>query len=65
MRRYWAWRRTDFTIAVTAMVGVLLTTVLTGMIWPCCCRSLFVLYKASRPYVAALGQDAGPPRDLR
>ena len=30
MRRYWAWRRTDFLIAVAALVGVLLTTVLIG-----------------------------------
>ena len=56
MRRYWAWRRTDFLIAVTAMVGVLLTTVLTGMVLAVGLSVLFVLYKASRPYVAALGR---------
>ena len=31
MRRYWAWRRTDFVIAVVALVGVVLTTVLAGL----------------------------------
>ena len=56
MRRYWAWRRTDFLIAVTAMVGVLLTTVLTGMVLAVALSVMFVLYKASRPYVAALGK---------
>jgi len=56
MRRYWAWRRTDFLIAVTAMVGVLLTTVLTGMVLAVGLSVMFVLYKASRPYVAALGR---------
>ena len=59
MRRYWAWRRTDFTIAVTAMVGVLLTTVLTGMLLAVMLSVVFVLYKASRPYVAALGRMPG------
>jgi sulfate permease, SulP family len=59
MRRYWAWRRTDFTIAVTAMVGVLLTTVLAGMLLAVLLSVVFVLYKASRPYVAALGRMPG------
>ena len=59
MRRYWAWRRTDFAIAVTAMVGVLLTTVLTGMIVAVLLSVLLLLYRASRPYVAILGRMAG------
>ena len=59
MRRYWAWRRTDFLIAVAAMVGVLLTTVLTGMLLAVLLSVAFVLYKASRPYVAALGRMPG------
>jgi high affinity sulfate transporter 1 len=59
MRRYWQWRRTDFLIAVTAMVGVLLTTVLTGMVLAVLLSVLFLLYRASRPYVAVLGRMAG------
>jgi MFS superfamily sulfate permease-like transporter len=59
MRRYWAWRRTDFLIAVTAMVGVLLTTVLAGMVLAVLLSVAFVLYRASRPYVAALGRMPG------
>ncbi len=59
MRRYWRWRRTDFLIAMTAMVGVLLTTVLAGMVIAVILSVAFVLYRASRPYVAALGRMPG------
>jgi SulP family sulfate permease len=59
LRRYWAWRRTDFVIAITAMVGVLLTTVLAGMIIAVLLSVMFVLYRASRPHVAALGRMPG------
>lgn len=59
MRRYWAWRRTDFVIATAAMVGVLLTTVLAGMVLAVLLSVMFVLYRASRPYVAALGRMPG------
>ena len=59
MRRYWRWRRTDFLIAVTAMVGVLLTTVLVGMIVAVLLSLLLLLYRASRPYVAVLGRMPG------
>ncbi len=59
LRRYWAWRRTDFVIAVAAMVGVLLTTVLAGMVLAVLLSVAFLLYRASRPYVAALGRMPG------
>jgi sulfate permease, SulP family len=59
LRRYAAWRRTDFLIAVAAMVGVLLTTVLAGMVFAVILSIVFVLYKASRPYVAVLGRVPG------
>jgi sulfate permease, SulP family len=59
LRRYWAWRRTDFLLAMTAMVGVLLTTVLVGMLLAVLVSVAFVLYRASRPYVAALGRMPG------
>jgi MFS superfamily sulfate permease-like transporter len=59
MRRYWRWRRTDFAVALTAMVGVLLTTVLTGMIVAVLLSVLLLLYRASRPYVAVLGRMPG------
>jgi SulP family sulfate permease len=59
MRRYWSWRRTDFLIAVTAMVGVLLTTVMVGMLVAVMLSIVFMLYRASRPNVAALGRMPG------
>jgi MFS superfamily sulfate permease-like transporter len=59
MRRYWRWRRTDFAIAMTAMVGVLLTSVLAGMLLAVLLSVLFLLYRASRPYVATLGRMPG------
>jgi SulP family sulfate permease len=55
MRRYWAWRRTDFVIAMAALVGVVLTTVLYGLIVAVLLSLVFLLYRASRPHVAALG----------
>jgi high affinity sulfate transporter 1 len=60
MRRYWRWRRTDFVIAMTAMVGVLLTSVLAGMLIAVLLSVLFLLYRASRPYAATLGRMPGP-----
>ncbi len=59
MRRYWAWRRTDFVIALVAMVGVILTSVLTGLIIAVLLSLTFLLYRASRPHVASLGLLAG------
>jgi len=59
MRRYWRWRRADFALAMTAMIGVLLTSVLTGMIVAVLLSVLLLLYKASRPYVAVLGRMPG------
>ena len=44
---------------MTAMVGVLLTTVLAGMVIAVLLSVAFVLYRASRPYVAALGRMPG------
>jgi SulP family sulfate permease len=59
LRRYWAWRRTDFVLAVIALVGVLLTTVLVGMVLAVVLSVTFLLYRASRPYVASLGRMPG------
>jgi MFS superfamily sulfate permease-like transporter len=53
-------RRSDLVIAMTAMVGVLLSTVLTGMIVAVLLSVLLLLYRASRPYVAVLGRMPGP-----
>jgi sulfate permease, SulP family len=59
LRRYWTWRRTDFVIAVVALFGVVLTTVLIGLVIAVLLSVLFLLYRASRPYVASLGRVHG------
>ena len=70
LRRYWAWKRTDFLLAMTALGGVVFTTALTGMAIAVTLSLLAILYRASRPYIAVLGRvpgdppvfaDAGPP----
>jgi MFS superfamily sulfate permease-like transporter len=59
MRRYWEWRRTDFLIAMVALVGVVLTTVLAGLVLAVLLSVTLLLYRASRPHIAALGQLPG------
>jgi SulP family sulfate permease len=59
LRRYWAWRRADFAIALVALVGVVLTSVLVGMVVAVLLSLVLLLYRASRPYVAALGRLSG------
>lgn len=61
LRRYWRWRRTDFLLAMTALVGVVLTTALIGMVIAVTLSLLAILYQASRPYIALLGRLPGQP----
>ncbi len=61
LRRYLAWRRTDFLLAMTALAGVVLTTALTGMAIAVALSLLAILYQASRPYIAILGRIPGDP----
>ena len=61
LRRYWAWKRTDFLLAVTALGGVVFTTALTGMAIAVTLSLLAILYRASRPYLAVLGRVPGDP----
>jgi sulfate permease, SulP family len=56
LRRYLRWRRTDFILAITALVGVVLTTALIGMAIAVTLSLLAILYQASRPYIAQLGR---------
>jgi high affinity sulfate transporter 1 len=62
MRRFWRWRRTDFVVAVAALAGVVLFGVLPGLLVAVVLSVSFLLYRASRPYVAALGTLPGPER---
>ncbi len=62
MRRYWRWRRTDFVVAVAALAGVVAFGVLPGLLVAVVLSVSFLLYRASRPYVATLGTLPGPER---
>jgi SulP family sulfate permease len=55
-RRYASWRRTDLLIALVAFAGVVLTTVLIGLVIAVVLSLALLLYRASRPYVAVLGR---------
>lgn len=49
-------RRTDFALALVALLGVVLSDVLTGLLLAVILALVMVLYRASRPYLAQLGQ---------
>ncbi len=59
MRRYWAWRRTDLLIALVAMISVILTSVLIGLVAAVMVSLVLLLYRASRPHIASMGLLAG------
>ncbi len=59
MRRFYAQRRSDFLIALTALLGVTLTDVLTGMIVAVVLSLVMVLARASRPNISVLGRVPG------
>ena len=62
MARYWRWRRTDFVIASVALLGVVLMGVLAGLLVAVLLSVFFLLYRASRPYIAMLGRMPGNDR---
>jgi high affinity sulfate transporter 1 len=57
-RRYYAQRKTDFALAVTALVGVISTSVMVGLAIAVLLSVVMLLYRASRPYIAILGRRA-------
>jgi SulP family sulfate permease len=59
LRRFWRTRRTDFLLAITALVGVVTTTVLIGLVIAVVLSLAMLLYRASRPYIAVLGEVRG------
>jgi high affinity sulfate transporter 1 len=60
LKRYYLWRRADFALSLTALVGVLISDVLTGLTWAVFLSLIIVLYRVSRPYLATLGKVPGP-----
>jgi len=61
MRRYWAWRRSDAALAAVALIGVVTTSVLAGLVIAVLISLSLLLYRASRPYIAELYRLAGKP----
>ena len=57
-KRYYGQRKTDFVLALTALVGVLASDVMTGLILAVLLSLVMLLYRASRPYIALLGKRA-------
>ncbi len=56
LQRFLRWSRTDFALAMTALVGVITTTVLVGLLIAVLLSLTALLYRASRPYIAILGR---------
>ncbi len=56
-KRYYAQRKTDFVLACTALVGVAASDVMTGLMLAVFLSLTMLLYRASRPYIAALGRS--------
>jgi high affinity sulfate transporter 1 len=59
LRRYYASNRIDFMLALVALLGVVTTDVLTGLVIAVFLSLIIILYRASRPYMAVLGKVPG------
>lgn len=65
LRRYYRERKTDFALALTALVGVLSSSVMVGLTLAVLLSLVMLLYRASRPYIAFLGkQPSGEYGDM-
>jgi sulfate permease, SulP family len=56
LQRYYRQRKTDFALAITALLGVIATDVMTGLLFAVLLSLIMLLYRASRPYIAILGK---------
>jgi MFS superfamily sulfate permease-like transporter len=61
IERYWSWQRADGVLAVVALVGVISTDVLTGLVIAVLISLMLLLYRASQPYLDVLGREPGEP----
>jgi MFS superfamily sulfate permease-like transporter len=57
-QRYYQQRKTDFVLALTALVDVVASDVMTGLALAVLLSLVMLLYRASRPYIALLGKRA-------
>ena len=55
-RRFYREVRTDFWLSVVALIGVVATDVLSGLLVAVFLSVVLVVYRASRPYLAVLGK---------
>ena len=59
IRRYYALRRADFWLAVTALLGVIVIGILDGLVLAVLLSLVMLLYSASRPHIVVLGKVPG------
>ncbi len=59
LTRYYALRRADFWLAVTALLGVIVIGILEGLILAVLLSLVMLLYSASRPHIVVLGKVPG------
>jgi SulP family sulfate permease len=59
LKRYYVQRKTDFALAISALVGVITTDVMIGLSIAVLLSLVMLLYRASRPYIAVLGKRPG------
>ena len=59
LRSFYTMRRTDFWLAATALLGVILVGILEGLIYAVLLSIIILLYRASRPGLAVLGRVPG------
>lgn len=62
-RRYYQQRKTDFVLAMAALMGVVSSSVMTGLALAVLLSLIMLLYRASRPYIAVLGKRPGTDDD--
>jgi high affinity sulfate transporter 1 len=61
LKRFYRECRSDFWLSVTALVGVIATGVLAGLLVAVFLSIIIVVYKSSRPYLAILGKVPSLP----
>jgi len=61
LKRFYRECRTDFWLSITALVGVIATGVLPGLLFSVFLSIIIVIYRSSRPYVAMLGKVPSLP----
>ncbi|HEV8191991.1 MAG TPA: SulP family inorganic anion transporter, partial [Ktedonobacterales bacterium] len=59
LQRYWRLRRLDFVFALTALLGELVFDVLPGLLLGVVLSLVVLIYRASRPHLAVLGEVPG------